>query len=713
MIKIGLKLFKYVTGVRKDHVDLKLYYPVIIDREMLDLGAVEVSKALMECVEGDNIDIFNHNKISKSFKVIRNEGIIHGRGIKTFLSGYADGVHYMVRDETGCFRLINNLKQQNRQPDISEKFRELSDVTKKPNDVLESLNKNRQEPLSWYQLYDKAKVFVSQTGNDELVCLPMLRDLDKYEYQIRTVKAVIGRFRGRALFCDEVGLGKTIEAGIAMTEYITRGMIRKILILVPPSLVEQWYTELKRKFNQDFIRYDDPEFKKAGDKAWELYPKVIASLGTAKRKPHSQLISDIYYDLVIVDEAHHLKNRKNLSWQFVNSINKKYIFLLTATPVQNNLEELYNLVTLLKPGQLNTYTNFRKQYVLDNVGLEVKNHSRLKELISGVMIRNRRCDVDNKFTRRYASTVGVHLSENEKEIYDGLSAFVKSRYINNSNKQNQISRFALKNLQEGMGSSFNAVSDTLIRMSENSEFKECDRILLSDYYEKMQHIIHGRNGQNTKITALLQILKKHTDKVIIFTKYRHSQELILSALKEEGIDCAYFNGNLRRSEKENQIANFRNKANVLVSTESGGEGRNLQFCNCLINFDLPWNPMAIEQRIGRIHRVGQLRDVYVYNLAAFGTIEQHILDLLDKKINMFELVVGEVDMILGDLEDVSDFSELIMDAWVRSNDAQEMDMEMDRLGEIMLENKKHYLKVKELGEQLFGGDLSVKEGGQS
>src|SRR5699024_8652271 len=151
---------------------------------------------------------------------------------------------------------------------------------------------------------------------------------------------------------DEVGLGKTVEAGMAMLEYIMRGLARRIMILVPPSLVEQWENEMKRKFNQDFVRADQPEFKKMGAKAWGHYQKIIASIDTAKLKHHREAINENYYDLVIVDEAHHLKNRRTLKWQFVNGLNKKYIFLLTATPVQNHLEELYNLITLLKPGQL-------------------------------------------------------------------------------------------------------------------------------------------------------------------------------------------------------------------------------------------------------------------------------------------------------------------------------------------------------------------------
>lgn len=207
-----------------------------------------------------------------------------------------------------------------------------------------------------------------------------------------------------------------------------RGLVRKVLVLVPPALMNQWHEEMKRKFNQDFIRSDDPEFVKRGPDAWKHYNKVIASISTAKRTSHSRAITELHYDLVVVDEAHHLKNRSTVAWQFVNGLNKKYMLLLTATPVQNSLKELYNLITLLKPGQLKTYPQFRRQFVEDNQGMEVKNADKLKTLLSEVMIRNRRSTVDVKFTKRTAVTRTVPLSEPERQLYTDLSRFIRSHY---------------------------------------------------------------------------------------------------------------------------------------------------------------------------------------------------------------------------------------------------------------------------------------------
>jgi len=264
-----------------------------------------------------------------------------------------------------------------------------------------------------------------------------------------------------------------------------------------------------------------------------------------------------------------------------------------------------------------------------------------------------------------------------------------------------MTRFMLKNLQEEMGSSIQAAVGTLNRYSENEMLEAEDREAFLNFSNRAQEIINGGEYNNAKIKQLHSIIEKFNDKLIVFTKYRATQEYIVGYLKKAGIEVAEFHGGLRRKDKEEQIEYFTGNARVLVSTEAGGEGRNLQFCNGMVNYDLPWNPMAIEQRIGRIHRVGQERDVYLYNLAAKDTVEYYILDLLDRKINMFELVVGEVDMILGDIEEEEDFSDIIMDAWVSASDSSEMESKIEDISKKLIDNKKQYMKVRELDNKLF------------
>jgi SNF2 family DNA or RNA helicase len=681
-------------------------YLIKFDKGLLELGAIEVDSSQKWFVEriskgGDSVvEIINEKGLSRKFNVNREENLIQGRGIKGFFGKYL-GNHICV--EFIKENVLRLLPMPSTKLNMDEEFESVATKPQRINEVINRMTNIFQDDDKWFGLYSLSKDFSPNIGFDNLVSLPHLRDIEMYGYQIKAVKTILQKFRGRVLLCDEVGLGKTIEAGMAMMEYIMRGLARKILILVPPSLVDQWYFEIKRKFNQDFIRYDDPEFKKLGNDAWHHYSKVIASISTAKRSNNSDIITKIQYDLVIIDEAHHLKNRKTLAWQFANNLKKKYIFLLTATPVQNNLEELYNLITLLKPGQLKTYSSFKRNFISDNEGLEAKNTEKLRELLSGVMIRNKRSSVDVSLTKRKAVTLGLYLQSEEQKLYDDISSFIKERYLTKDNNT-IISRFVLKQLQEEMGSSFKALVGTLGKLITSDKFSNYEREVLKYFYNRALKLTTMEFISNSpKFFNLLKILQDFNDKVLIFTKYKATQQVISEFLRNQQFSVAEFYGGMRRNEKEEQIKYFSKNAQVLVSTEAGGEGRNLQFCNGMINFDLPWNPMSIEQRIGRIHRVGQKRDIYVFNLAAKNTVEYYILDLLDRKINMFELVVGEVDMILGDLEEAESFSDIIMDAWVRSQKPVEMEKEIENLGIKMLENKKQYLKIKNLDNRLFEG----------
>ncbi|MEN8905268.1 MAG: SNF2-related protein, partial [Clostridiales bacterium] len=644
----------------------------------------------------NKIELLNEKNEKKVFKLNWNENIIEGRGIKGFFkdNNFNKGFLEVTKNEDLKISFYKEIEKT-----IQKEIDVPPDNVERLYDILSRIKNGISDDKKFFDIYNNAKVFSNSSELDNLICFPHLREISIFEYQVKTVKELLKRFKGRVILSDEVGLGKTIEACIGMLEYIMRGLVKKILILVPPSLVDQWYYELKRKFNQDFIRYDDPEFKRYGDSSWNHFNKVIASLSTAKRKSNSDIISKIQYDLIIVDEAHHLKNRKTLAWNFVNSLNKKYIFLLTATPVQNSLEELYNLITLLKPGQLKTYSYFKKNFIASNSGIEVKNPEKLRELVSSVMIRNKRSDIDIKFTKRFAATHIVDLSTEEKKLYNSLSNYIKDEYKNESPV---LTRFMLKSLQEEMGSTFHTLKNTLFKILHNGKLSGKIEDNFLSFFNQSKKIVESKII-TPKLIQLSKIIKDFDDKLLIFTKYKATQEYISSFLSEQGYIVAEFHGGLKRSEKENQINLFKESANVLVSTEAGGEGRNLQFCNGMVNYDLPWNPMAIEQRIGRIHRVGQERDVHVFNLASKDTIEHYILELLDKKINMFELVIGEVDMIIGDIEENESFSDMVMNAWTSSKNDNEVVEHMENIGDRLKESKTRYNKIKEIDDKLFDG----------
>ena len=551
-------------------------------------------------------------------------------------------------------------------------------------------------PLPAYELNRWATTIALTPGFDELVSLPFLRDVVPYEHQVAAVKTVLNRMRGRALLADEVGLGKTVEAGIVLSELWRRRLVRRVLVLAPPGLVTQWQEELRRKFGLDFVTHDAEVFRQAGPEAWKRFERVVASFHTAKRPEHASMIQEIPYDLVIVDEAHHLRNARTVLWQFVNRLMRTYLLLLTATPVQNDLEELFNLVTLLQPGQLKTMRAFRQDHVARGDKRQPRDPETLRRLLSEVMVRNRRATTDVSLPRRIARTVVVEPTAQEQALYTDLSNYLRQEHRSGV----EITRMLAQTLQMELGSSPRAAAATLERLLQRTSWRGDVRVTWQRFREQAQHL------SDAKSRTLLHLLRAWDDKLLVFTRFRATQDYVASVLRTAGEPVAMYHGGLRRDEKEAAVRDFAGEVRVLISTEAGGEGRNLQFAHGLVNYDLPWNPMRIEQRIGRLSRVGQTHDVHVFNLVAPGTVEETLLEVLDAKINMFELVIGEVDMILGHLTTDQDFEEIVTDLWFGAADHDAFRAGMRVLGDQMLRAKSAYLEVKALDDRIFGDALA-------
>jgi len=537
-------------------------------------------------------------------------------------------------------------------------------------------------------------------GFDELLSLEAIT-VQPFPYQLRTAQTALRRFRGRGLLCDEVGLGKTIEAGLVLKEYILRGLVGKVLILTPPGLTHQWQEEMGSKFLLDFITHDDRRFQALGDEAWGHFDRVIASLATARLTGNRQVIERIPYDMVIIDEAHHLKNRGTVSWRFADSLQKKYVLMLTATPVQNKLDELYNLITVLKPGQLKTEREFKRRFVVRGDPRSPKNRGLLRELLADVMVRNTRAEVNIQLPRRRAYTIRLKLTPEEQALYEGVSRFVRE---SSQTGTGGVQRFILHTLQREAGSSPMAVRPTLEKLITSRNFSPEQRREVTRLCEEAAAV-----PRSAKAGALLKLLAASQEKSLIFTHFLATLDYLARTLKEAGCSFVVYRGDLTQAQKDEAIAAFEGPVPILLSTEAAGEGRNLQFCRRMINYDLPWNPMRIEQRIGRIHRIGQTREVEIHNLSAEGTIEDHILHILDSKINMFELVIGEMDMILGNLADERDFEDLVMDIWIRSRTPQELEVGMEALGNELAQAGQAYQTMRQYGEALFGDDFAVSE----
>ncbi|MED5020459.1 SNF2-related protein [Paenibacillus chibensis] len=504
------------------------------------------------------------------------------------------------------------------------------------------------------------------TSFDELQCLKHLQGLSPLPHQLDTARKVLFEMSGRAILADEVGLGKTIEAGMILKEYMIRGLVSKVLILVPASLVLQWVRELSSKFGIPAV---------AQKKAYTWHSDVVvASIDTAKRDPHKEFLLEQEYDMLIIDEAHKLKNKKTTNYQFIQKLRKKYCLLLTATPVQNDMTELFNLITLLKPGQLGRQGDFATNFVVGK--RQPKNQDQLKDELAKVMIRNRRGEGPVHFTKRHVSNVSLQLSPEEQALYDGVTAFVKDQY--KASGGNLSSMLSLVTLQREVCSSRDAVFLTLVNLSK----KIPDESPLTAKVWELVTAIKAIKA-NTKAEKTIELIKQMNEKVIVFTEYRATQEYLLQYFQTHGLICVPYRGGMNRGKKDWMMDLFRGRAQVMIATEAGGEGINLQFCHHMINFDLPWNPMRVEQRIGRVHRLGQQKDVQIYNLSTSGTIEEHILHLLHEKINMFEMVIGGLDVILERFEKQESLEKSLYKLFLESESDEEIRQKVSTLGQTL------------------------------
>ena len=558
-------------------------------------------------------------------------------------------------------------------------------------------------------------------GFDQLMCLEGLTGVEHLPHQIETVRKVLRHFRGRVLLADEVGLGKTIEACLLLREYLMRGIAKRVLILTPTTLVSQWNEELQSKFG---LSFEIPPRTRTADSPafWAEHDRVLTSINFAKMKKRAGAVAATPWDLVIVDEAHHCKNRRTLNWQLVNSLQRRHLFLLTATPVQNDLVELYNLLTLLEPGHLRTESHFKKQYVRRGNPRDPRNRERLRSLLGEVMIRNTRSLVQIKLPPRYAQTILAEPQGDEARVCNLLIEYLRRRRALPAAKESNGAESGESRLAEAprcddehrptdnlppLGRRQLAALLTASGSHPRALAQSLDNIAGDDPAAAAIIRLAGNVDRSAKDERLLELVQQRRgNRLLVFATFRRTLEHLQKLLAREGHEYVTFSGAENDREKDAAIAAFRESAPIMLCSESGGEGRNLQFANTLVNFDLPWNPMRIEQRVGRIHRIGQERNVFVFNLCTAGSLEARILNLLDEKIRMFELVVGEVGSILGNLQGGEEFETLVLDLWLRSHSDDDLSEAFDRFGDSILEAQEQYVQAKELDEALFGEDYN-------
>jgi len=382
-----------------------------------------------------------------------------------------------------------------------------------------------------------------RSSYDQLICLGALSGVESFWHQQETARKVLRSFRGRAILADEVGLGKTIEACLILKEYILRGLVKSALILAPSSLINQWKEELKSKFGLDVAASTDSLFRENPEQFWQA-PFLLVSLQTARSRRRMDAVCARSYDMLIVDEAHHLKNQTTLNWKLVNAIQKTFLLLLTATPVQNNLEELYNLVTLLKPGHLKTRKAFKEQFVVRGNPTDPQNRERLRDLLKEVMIRNTRSASQINLPPRFATTAKIASASEETLFYQELSRFASTVAEMNVPFLN---RMVLRRLLEAAGSSHAAA----LAMIERIDLSR----LNSDIESRIRHLLKlGKTiKESAKAIQVMDFLQASADQKIVFVNHLSTLSYLHGLIQRKCISCAVYQGSMTADQKSAAI----------------------------------------------------------------------------------------------------------------------------------------------------------------
>lgn len=633
------------------------------------------------------------------------------------------------------------------------------------------------------QQYGKYKR--EQLKNEPLSCL-LDTDIDYNPHQIDAFCSAINALKtGGIILADEVGLGKTIEAGLVL-KYVIKTGAKKILLVLPASLRKQWQVELEEKFglNEDIVKILDRTalgYDPIGIIDRWLKDKDRLNIAITSYDFSSKLMNQcpsVKWDFIVIDEAHNLRNifhgtkRAKRLYECTKGIPK---ILLTATPLQNRLDDLHGIVSFIDERIFGSEKAFNKQYVDEQC------YQELKANLSPVLYRTLRKDVSRymQFPQRVCRTFDFALSPEEIALYQQVNEFLKKNELyclptQNRNLITLVIRKLLASSSFALVETFEVLKERLEKLYAGTKsakanegfelfWKYLDDEIDEDEFDKddedtvflkqkiqeeideVDAIINSAKiiKQNAKIKALKQAIvaafsmqkeKGIAEKVVIFTESKRTQAYIANELINTGYldeDIVLFNGEnsdekTREIYKRYSIKNFgktnygpsverkhaivdyfEHSAKILILTDAGSEGLNLQFCNTVINYDLPWNPMKIEQRIGRCHRYGQKNDVVAINLLNItNTADSRVFEILSKKFELFEGVFGASDIALGILESGVNFEQEILRIYQQCNTSKEFMAEFDKLDRQL--NAKRNKKALQLRSILLSKDSKDK-----
>jgi SNF2 family DNA or RNA helicase len=576
---------------------------------------------------------------------------------------------------------------------------------------IEQIQNNKFDSPIHFDLHYEAIRLSLAYAYDHLLSLSFTRT-NLEPYQVDAVYKTLNTYKNRILLADDVGLGKTIETGMILKELSLRGFANRVLIIAPAPLCFQWQRELRERFDESFIIYDSPYLETIRGSlpkdvnVWEANPKIITSLDFAKREEVLLELERTNWDVIVFDEAHKLsaakygnKIERSLRFRLAQTLYDKAdsLLLLTATPHRGDPFAFYSLLTLIDP------------YIFED------ENKIASEKLNTIMIRRGKdgiVNADGKPVFRPREVVTIPISYNKKEIglYDAVTDYVQEFYNLAKSQKNRAVGFAMVLLQKRMVSSIAAIRSSLknrltnlmkgfIPLSKEEEtrlrdyFEDPDSMddWEKERYERRLEVLtlpttpEGFKKEIALLKTLVKIAeeilidskgealvkfikgiieKDPKEKILVFTEYLDTLNYIVRILKDEGYNPLMIHGEMDMGSRRKAEELFSSPAfNLMVATDAAGEGINLQFCHIMVNYDLPWNPTRIDQRIGRLHRYGQKRDVKVHNLFVTDTREGLILARLMQKVAIIEKHLGgKISEIVGFVLEGVNLQDLIMRA---------------------------------------------------
>lgn len=530
----------------------------------------------------------------------------------------------------------------------------------------------------WYALSIRARALRQAASLDRLLAPQALYDrLRPHPYQVRVVEQVLREKAPAAILADEVGLGKTVEAGLIYKELALRGVVRSVLILTPKALLSQWQGELAERFDEDFTLTDEKRFR-----GFAVEERVICSLPQFVRS--FDQIGVRTWDMLIVDEAHLLANTQSKRRQRVGELRARWRLLLTATPVANKLTDLYSLIDLVAPGKLGSQREFETDYVADPGtarALRPDRAPQLRAITREVMCRTRRADTDIAFAGRTVDTRAIPATPSEDALIADVTDYLRRLYrrapTTRTNRGAVIREIMA--LQQSLSSSPYAIEASLRRRAESHPDEAGALLALAD---RCAGVV------SAKESLLLDTLAElPNEPALIFTLRLDTASRLCDVIRTRGRTADRYIGALSRAQREAMVARFNaGELSALIATDAGAEGLNLQQrCHVVFNYDLHWNPMRIEQRIGRVHRLGQTRDVSVFNFVLRDSVDDYVLRLLYQKINLFTMTVGALETVLAEAQEGEiDLEERVLEILLKSESGDEVRRGMESLGDELL-----------------------------